>query len=123
MCDRIGIIDHGRIVALDTPHNLKDGLGGDLIDVKAPATKVEALRALEYVKRVEVANGHIALTVRNAAVHLPQILAMLEGVESVEVRLPTLDDVFLKYTGRKIREEENEAGWADAALRYSQGGR
>ncbi len=123
VCDRIGIIDHGRIVALDTPHNLKEGLGGDLINIKAPSVDVEALKKLRYVKRVEVENGQIALTVENAAIHLSKILSMIEGVESVEVRLPTLDDVFLKYTGRKIREEENNAGWADAAVRYSQGGR
>lgn len=123
VCNRIGIIDHGRIVALDTPHKLKEDLGGDLINIKAPSVDLAPFKKLKYVKRAEVVNGHIALTVENAAVHLPRILSLIEGVESVEVRTPTLDDVFLKYTGRKIRQEETNSGWADAAIRFSQGGR
>ncbi len=123
VCDRVGIIDHGRIIALDTPQNLKDGLGGDLIFLKVASPDVEKLRRLSFVKQVVALDGHISLTVENAAILLPQILSMLEGVQSVEVRVPTLNDVFLKYTGRKIREEEANAGWAETAWRHQAGGR
>ena len=123
VCDRIGIIDHGKIIALDTPNNLKAGLGGDLIYLRVASPDVEKLRQFSYVKRVEVVDGHVSLTVENAAEHLPEILSSLDGVKSVEVRIPTLNDVFLKYTGRKIREEEGNAGWAEAAWRYQAEGR
>ncbi len=123
VCDRIGIIDHGRIIALDTPRNLKAGLGGDLIHLKVPSPDVERLRRLPYVRRAEVEDGHLSLTVENAAVHLAEILSSLQAVESVEVHVPTLNDVFLKYTGREIREEDSNEGWASAAWRYQAGGR
>jgi len=123
VCDRVGIIDHGRIIALDTPENLKRGLGGDLICLKMRQPNLNLLKGLDYVKRAQVTDGRLELTVENAAVHLPEILSLLKEVESVEVRTPTLNDVFLKYTGREIREEEGGAGWAEAAWRYSQGGR
>ncbi len=71
----------------------------------------------------EIEDGHLALTVENAAVHLPEILSSLKGVESVEVHVPTLNDVFLRYTGREIREEDSNEGWASAAWRYQTGGR
>lgn len=123
VCDRIGIIDHGKIIALDTPRNLRAGLGGDLIHLQVPSPDLEALRRLPYVKRAEIEDGHLALTVENAAVHLPEILSSLKGVESVEVHVPTLNDVFLRYTGREIREEDSNEGWASAAWRYQAGGR
>ncbi len=123
VCDRIGIIDHGKIVALDTPRALKAGLGGDLIDLAVEAPNWRELHKLPYVKHAEKVGGHLQLTVENAAVHLPEILAALPKVASVEVHIPTLNDVFLKYTGREIREEEGGAGWAEAAQRYSAGGR
>lgn len=123
VCDRIGIVDHGKVIALDTPFNLKEGLGGDLIFLKVAEPDIDKLRRLNYVKKAEVLDGHVSLTVENAAVHLPEVLSMLKDVKSVEVHIPTLNDVFLKYTGRKIREEEGNAGWAEAAWRYQAGGR
>jgi len=123
VCDRVGIIDHGRIIALDTPRNLKEGLGGDLIRLEVASPDMQRLRALPYVKAVEVSDGGVSLTVENAAVHLPEILSSLHDVKSVEVRVPTLNDVFLKYTGREIREENGNEGWASAAWRYQTGGR
>ncbi len=123
VCDRIGIIDHGKVIALDTPRNLRAGLGGDLIHLTVPSPDLEVLRRLPYVKRAEIEDGHVSLTVENAAIHLPEILASQRGVESVEVHVPTLNDVFLKYTGREIREEDSDEGWASAAWRYQAGGR
>ena len=122
VCDRIGIIDHGRIIALDTPRNLKEGLGGDLIYLDVNEPDIEPLRNLSFVRSVKFEDGHLSLTVENAAVHLPELLSKLKGVRSVEVRVPTLNYVFLKYTGREIREESGNSGWAEAVWRYTQSG-
>ncbi len=122
VCSRIGIIDHGRVVALDTPDSLKRRLGGDLVCLKLSKPDPSVLGGLGYIKEAKVGDGQLALTVENAAVHLPEILSMLRDVTSVEVRTPTLNDVFLKYTGRQIREEEGGAGWHEAAMRHALGG-
>ena len=123
VCDRIGIIDHGKIVALDTPENLKEGLGGDLVCIKIKDPDLSVLKGLSYVKKAETQDGWLGLTVENAPVHLPQLLSLFKNVEAVEVRIPTLNDVFLRFTGRAIREEEGDEGWAEAAWRYQAGGR
>jgi len=123
VCDRIGIVDHGKVIALDTPVNLREGLGGDLIYLTVASPDVDRLKRLSYVKKAEVADGHLSLTVENAPVHLPEVLSLLKDVKSVEVRIPTLNDVFLRYTGRKIRVEEGDSGWAEAAWRFQTGGR
>ena len=123
VCDRIGIIDHGKIVALDTPENLKEGLGGDLVCIKIKDPDLSVLKGLSYVKKAETQDGWLGLTVENAPVHLPQLLSLFKNVEAVEVRIPTLNDVFLRFTGRAIREEEGDKGWAEAAWRYQAGGR
>jgi ABC-2 type transport system ATP-binding protein len=123
VCDRIGIIDHGKVIALDTPDNLERRLGGDLVCLKIKNPDLKVLERLSYVKNVEVKDGQVGLTVENAAVHLKEILSLFDNVEAVEVRTPTLNDVFLKYTGRAIREDDTDEGWAEAAWRYQAGGR
>jgi len=122
VCGRIGIIDHGRVVALDTPADLKHRLGGDLVCLKLSRPDPSLLSGLSYIKEAKVSDGQLALTVEDAAAHLPEMLSMLRDVTSVEVRTPTLNDVFLKYTGRQIREEEGGAGWQEAAMRHALGG-
>jgi len=123
VCDRIGIIDHGKVIALDTPDILELRLGVDLVCLKIKDPDLKVLEGLSYVKNVEVKDGQVGLTVENAAVHLKEILSLFNNVEAVEVRTPTLNDVFLKYTGRAIREEYTDEGWAEAAWRHQAGGR
>jgi len=123
MCDRVGIIDHGKIVALDKPSALRASLGGDVVRLKTAETDLAALRALPAVTRVEVKDGWVEAAVQEVHRHLPAILAAVRGVESVEVHSPTLDDVFLKFTGRGFREESAGEGWMAAAFRADQGGK
>jgi ABC-2 type transport system ATP-binding protein len=111
LCDRLAIIDHGKIIVLGTPQKLKKELGGDIVNLKAKNINLEKLKKLKYVKKVEKSNGEVCLTVKNADEHLQQILKTAGKVESVEVRSPTLNDVFLHYTGRDIRKESAEGGW------------
>jgi ABC-2 type transport system ATP-binding protein len=111
-CDRIAIIDHGRIIALDTPEALKNSLGGDVIVVTtadAPAL-ASALKGLDWVKSAKSDDGSLTLTVRNGEKRMVDLfdVANRNGVrlDSVRLHKPTLDDVFLQYTGRSIREEQ-----------------
>jgi len=116
LCHRLAIIDNGKIVALDTPAKLKTVLGGDIVKMKVNKPNLEAIKKLDYVKKTEVKNNFVNLTVINASEHLPQILTAIGQVESVEVRSPTLNDVFLHYTGKEIRDDSPEGGWAERAM-------
>jgi len=106
-CDRIAIIDHGKIVALDTPEMLKEGVGGDMLDLKTdndPQTEQE-LKAKYGIVAQRYEQG-LCFEVKNGAGEIPVLVRELSAkVLSVSVRRPTLDDVFLKLTGREIRDD------------------
>ena len=121
LCDRIAIIDNGKIVALDTPERLKKGLGGDIIKLSAEKPDIDALKSLKYVTNVSRMDGEIQLTVDDASSHLQEILSVAGKVKSVEVRSPTLDDVFIHYTGKAIREGPAEGGWGDKVMHARSG--
>ena len=125
MCDRIGIIDAGRIIALDTPGNMIDMLGGDIVAVKSPNPPLDIIRALPYVSAIKTADETIEITMKSAHLHLAELLSLIDHVASVEIRKPTLNDVFIKLTGRDIREEdvENGGSWVETIARYRQRGK
>jgi ABC-2 type transport system ATP-binding protein len=107
-CDRIAIIDYGRTVALDTLEKLKDGVGGDVISVKTEDNE-EAVRLLErqYKFKPAIENGIISFTVSHGEEFLPKFVSGFPlRLLSIGLRRPTLEDVFLKLTGRNIREQE-----------------
>jgi ABC-2 type transport system ATP-binding protein len=107
-CDRIAIIDYGKIVALDTPANLKKRVGGDVIQMTSKQEQ-ELKKELEkrYKKEIKEENGTLQLEIEDGEKFLPRLFNELDTkIDSIELRKPTLDDVFLNLTGRKIREEE-----------------
>jgi len=107
-CDRIAIIDYGKIVALDTPVNLKKQVGGDIISMTSNQ-KAELKNELEkrYKKEVKEKDGFLQVEVEDGEKFLPRLFNELTAkIDSIELRKPTLDDVFLSLTGRAIREEE-----------------
>jgi ABC-2 type transport system ATP-binding protein len=107
-CDRVAIIDYGRTVALDTLEKLKDGVGGDVISVKTEDNE-EAVRLLErqYKFKPGIENGIISFTVSHGEEFLPKFVSGFPlRLLSIGLRRPTLEDVFLKLTGRNIREQE-----------------
>ncbi|MCL6089313.1 MAG: ATP-binding cassette domain-containing protein [Candidatus Marsarchaeota archaeon] len=120
LCDRIALIDRGKIVQLDTPEGLKRQMGGDKVKlVRAKACSRQQLarmRKLPFVKSVAQEDGHLALVVLNAPKHLQRILAEVGEVEEVHVLPASLNDVFLQYTGHAIRneaaEDDAQAHWA-----------
>ncbi|HEY7683277.1 MAG TPA: ATP-binding cassette domain-containing protein [Gemmatimonadales bacterium] len=118
LCDRLAIMDAGQIVALDSPASLKRTLGGDVVILKVGEPRLQALESLPFVRKAEQRNGLLYLTVTEASQHLPRILEVVGSVETVEVRPATLNDVFLHYTGREIREGSPEGGWAERSMHY-----
>ena len=111
-CDRIAIIDHGRIAALDTPERLKDNVGGDLVTLKAE-DNTSALAELRerFSLQPEERHGTIMVRVPRGEEFLPKLVLGFNGkLLSVSLRRPTLDDVFLNLTGREIRDEGLDAG-------------
>ncbi len=117
LCDRLAIIDLGKIVVLDSPKKLKKGLGGDIIRLKAKNMDTSQLQKLNYIKKITSCDGEVCLTVEDANTYLQEILNVTGKVDSVEIRSPTLDDVFLHYTGRGMRDSSPEGGWAEKAMR------
>lgn len=123
LCNRIAIIDKGKVVALDTPGNLKKIIGGDIIRIKSPNPNVEAVKKLDFVKKVEMIDGTVSITVEGARRHLMAILEAIGKVDSVYVREPTLNDVFLHYTGGEITDSGAEGGWAQRMMNAQTRGR
>ena len=110
LCDRIAIIDRSKIIALDTPHNLKEHLENEMITVETKNNELFTTKLAEtkLAEKITEVNGELNISVKNAHTALPRIveLAVSAGVyiTSISIREPDLDDVFIHYTGREIRE-------------------
>src|SRR5579864_5589454 len=110
-CDRIAIIDGGRIVALDTPDALRRQVGGDVITITSPdaaalAREIEA----RFGAGARAADGRVVVELERGAEFVPRVAAAFPSlVTAVAVKQPTLDDVFLKLTGHAIRDESASA--------------
>jgi ABC-2 type transport system ATP-binding protein len=115
LCDRIAIIDKGKIVALDTPIGLKGALGGDIIRIKT-RHDIDKIRGLDFVRKVEQNDGFLILSVNDAKRDLPLLLRHVDA-ETVDFAIPTLNDVFIHLTGRKMKEEP-EGGFAERYAKY-----
>jgi ABC-2 type transport system ATP-binding protein len=112
LCKRIAIIDHGKILALDTPANLKDILGGDVItlNVSDAAKMARIAKSMKEVIKMKTHGKSISLSIDNGGKRIPSLLRMAEkggiSVESVDLHRPTLEDVFIHFTGKSIRAQE-----------------
>ena len=113
LCGRIAIIDHGKIATLGTPTELKAELGGDIITLvtateDSAAQLLKICKELELVTDISLSGRNIRITATSGERAIPQVLnaASKENfpIESVNLRKPTLDDVFLYHTGRAIRQ-------------------
>ena len=115
LCSRVAIIDHGKILVVDTPSNLKSKIGKDVITIGCSNNEAcaESLKKEAWVESVKVHDSSITIGASEIEKKLPLIIKMAEenqvDINSIDVRKPTLEDVFLYYTGRKIRDEEANA--------------
>ncbi len=117
LCDRVAIIDYGKIVALDSPETLKNKIAGDVVKIKQKVRDIETIKKLDYVKNVQEKDGLLYISIKTASKHLQDLLAHTGPIDFVEVRSGTLNDVFLYYTGREIREAEAEGGFWERVMK------
>ncbi len=117
LCSRVAIIDRGRIIAIDTPEKLKDSIGVDIVSLRIDDgidTFVDRVKTIEWIEELKQHDGYVDLCVKNGDTVIPKLISIAndEGVlvSSVNLRSPTLEDVFLQYTGKTIREEEADGG-------------
>jgi len=107
-CGRIAIMDHGEIVALDTPEALKEGVGADRIRIETDddGATIEAIGE-RFGLEAQVSEGAVSFAVADGAEFVPRLFAELGlPIRSVSVARPTLDDVFMSFTGSTIRDAE-----------------
>jgi len=116
LCSRIGIIDSGKIRALGSPRKLKHQVGGDLVVIRQKGFDPKSIRALPFVSKVSQDGAEVTLSVKDAHKNMQKLLAKIGSIDSVEVREASLTDVFLKYTGKKFREESGEGDWSDRVM-------
>jgi ABC-2 type transport system ATP-binding protein len=112
LCDRIAIIDHGKIIVTGTSSKLKDAIGGDVVTIETQnKDKIESLmKGCKWCKSTKVHDGQVTMHIQDAGKHVPEILNMAYKnkikIDFLAINKPTLEDVFLHYTGKTIREQE-----------------
>ena len=123
LCDRIAIIDYGKIIALDEPKQLKGDLEGDIITVKTEMVEElsRKLNETDLVKNMKKQKGELKLIVKDGEKIVPRVMEIAASsgihVESMSIHEPTLEDVFLHYTGREIRGEGGDEYHGLTAIR------
>ena len=121
LCDRVAVMDDGEVVALDSPAQLKTGLGGDVVTVET-ADRVtglpDRLRGVGWVRGVEVTGNGLSVTVDDGARRVADVVRLADEagvtVSAVDRRAPSLETVFLDLTGREVRAGES-SGLAEPA--------
>lgn len=114
LCDRIGIIDHGKILVIDSTANLKNSIGNDVITLSCTDINElsKTLEKEEWIKNIKIHDSFLTLGVEKGEEKIPIVfeIARTLGVKikSINLRTPTLDDVFLHFTGRSMRDQEQD---------------
>jgi len=109
-CDRIAVVDDGELIAMNTPEELKESIGGEVVLIVAEDNRKASLEIKDKFNiAVQEVNGELSLKVANGSHFMPELIKALETtVISISLRKPTLEDVFLDLTGRRIRDEKVE---------------
>jgi len=130
LCGRIAIMDNGSFAAIDKPSVLKDTLGGDVVSLELegnPALFIEELGREDWIKRSNLHDGVLSLTMEKAERRIPDLVMRAQqkglNVSSVNLHKPSLEDVFLQYTGRTIREQEANASERNRTMMMAHGRR
>lgn len=112
LCDKVAIIDKGKIIAMNTSLNLKEEIGGDVVNIESSDN--EKLKSIiteeKWIKKVELHDGTATIHIINAENHISDLVSISSKqnitVKSISIHKPSLEDVFLHFTGKTIREEE-----------------
>ena len=112
LCDRVGIIDHGKILVIDSIENLKNSVGNDVITLSCSDLDglIKRLEKEDWIENIERHESLLTIGVKKGDEKIPVIIEISQSqniqIKSISVRKPTLDDVFLHFTGRNIRNQE-----------------
>jgi ABC-2 type transport system ATP-binding protein len=109
LCDRLAIIDHGKLIAVDTPEHLKQTYGGSVIELEtlSRSSAPDQIRAIEGVEEVKQDGTHLTITTRGVSNIVPQVLSIMaqkDELRDINVREPNLDEIFLRLTGTALRD-------------------
>jgi ABC-2 type transport system ATP-binding protein len=120
LCGRVGIIDHGKIQTIDAPSSLKNALGGGVISLTieenpAKAELVSKIKQIEFVRDATILDDTITVFSAKGTEVAPMIFSMSSGlgiaIKSVSITQPTLDDVFLSFTGHDLRDDSTQKSY------------
>lgn len=114
LCDRIGIIDHGKIQIIDSPTNMKSAMGNEVISLTFENRNandfLSQLRQINFIKKINEDNNKLTIFTSNGTEVIPKIFQISSNLQikiiSISLTQPTLDDVFISYTGREIRDTD-----------------
>ena len=114
LCDRVGIIDKGKILIIDSTENLKNSVGNDVITLSCTDTNklIKKLEKEKWIENIKQHDSFLTLGAEKGEEKIPIIFEIAHTldikIKSISVRKPTLDDVFLHFTGRTMRDEQPE---------------
>ncbi|MGC9165781.1 MAG: ATP-binding cassette domain-containing protein [Thermoprotei archaeon] len=118
-CDRIAIIDKGKIIQIGTPRELKESIGGDIITIQIASDATTALKiinSIEGITETKNIGETIRIKTKDGSSTAPKIIEMLNKngikVTKISITEPTMDEVYMEYTGKSLREEQ--ASWEEA---------
>jgi ABC-2 type transport system ATP-binding protein len=117
VCDRVGIIDRGKLLVIDSTENLKNAIGNDVITLSSSNIDklVKRLEKESWIKKTKIHDSFLTLGVEKGEEKIPIVIEIAQSlgikIKTISLRKPTLDDVFLSYTGRTMRDEEPEQQW------------
>jgi ABC-2 type transport system ATP-binding protein len=108
ICHKIAVIDHGQIVALDSPGNLKKNLGGDIITLRTCDNQsIQKIIQAEFKIEVSILANELRLQVTDGTAFLTRLFHTFgKAIITVDIKKPALEDVFIHLTGKEIREQE-----------------
>jgi ABC-2 type transport system ATP-binding protein len=116
LCDRIAIIDYGKIQVIDSPQTMKNALGNEVItftinDEEKKSTLISKIKEIEYVKDISINQNGITVFSSKGTEVIPLIFQLSSGfgikINSISLTQPSLDDVFISYTGRELRDDSD----------------
>ncbi len=115
LCDRVAILEHGKIVVMDTPERLKNSIGGNLLSVRLSRglgeDMVRLLEGVNWVRKVGHHNGWLELTIEGERTRMPELVRLARengfAISSIRQYKPSLEAAFLHYAGKKLNEGQN----------------
>ena len=118
LCDRVGIIDYGKIQVIDTPEIMKNAMGNDIISfslinrVTKQDELINRIKKIEFVNQASNKQGEIAIKSSKCAEVIPKIFQVTSEmnieIDSLSLNKPTLDDVIISYTGHNLRDDTTQ---------------